>query len=759
MVLFLFLLGGHAMVAQIFYIREALAAHGGQEGLIGIAFALWFLFGAVGAGIGRRSAAVGSVVGLRWWLGGISLGLAIWPVVGGEWIARGRGLWAGSAYAPLSPGLLLGLMAAAIWPTALGQGLAFSVAAHLHRTERRGAIGPLCGADALGAMAGGLWMAGEALTGRGGPVGSLGAAAALALGALAQAVPGRVSRGVGLLAAGLGLGLVLMPGDGRRALEMAWEQRRWVAGAGRPGRLLDRRDSPYQRLVLAELGRQRVLYANGQALFLFPDPAGEEPLVFTILARQAAARDILVIGAASPDFRRVLLHAAPKARITEVEADGFLLEMLRPMEMATSSEQDRWLRVTRDPMAFARLQPAEAYDLIVLRMPEPTTLGQARFYTVEFYEEMRRLLRPSGVLWTSVEATELLGGGMEVLPTAVWKTLRQVFPKVSATYGERIAFFAGREQATLPMDPRRLESIARLAGWQTPWFDPAFFRTDEGSDPIKRRRLEARLEAGLAEPLRQDRPLGHLLAMMRWGPLYGANWVARAAEAIVRRKEVSVRPFALGTVGLTLLAMGIGGWWRRSGRGRAVAIRVMVGMAGFSAMALELTVMFLAQTRRGYLYQRLALLTALFMAGHAAAAWTVRRWEETEIRAIRALSVAAGTLLAVLWAVLAVWMARGPWSEGVEEILMAAMMLAGGLGMGGLVPMANRLLRETGRSFAFAAGEIQAADLLGAMAGAMLPGLVLLPLFGVRDSAALMTVWVGSATLVGVGWGAYRPQA
>ncbi len=751
MVLFLLFLGGHAMVAQIYYIREALAAHGGQEGVIGFAFAFWFLMGAAGAWRGRRVAVLRERVRLRVALAAAAAGLAVWTPVGGEVLARGRALWGGSAYEPLSPGFLFFLLGVALFPTAFLQGFCFPIAARLHREERGGSVGALVGADAVGAMAGGLWMAWEAVSGRTGPVGSAMAAVVPACASVAAAVPAKtISRGLGVITAVVGIGVILMPFEVRHTMETAWEKMRWAAGAGRPGKMLERLDTPYQRLILAQLGGQRVLYGNAQALFLFPDPAGEEPLAFSIAARHSGARSVLVMGAVSPDFRRVLCTALPGSRITEVEADAGIYKLSAWEPARHPADSSCSVLTHEDPLAFTSRQPAESYDLIVLRMPEPSTLGLARFYTVEFYEALRRILRPSGILWTSVEATELLGGGTEMLPAAVWKSLRWVFPKVAATYGSRIGFFAGREEAELPMDAERLTYVARQAGWETPWFDPGFFETDEASDPMKRSRLEAALSQCPVEPLRRDRPVGHLLALVRWGRLQGSLWAVGLASWAIRPAEGLARIWGI-TMVLGFAALGFWGAWivrRAVGRYRRTAIRMLVGTAGFSAIALEISLMFLAQSRMGYLYERLAILVTLFMAGHAGSAWWVRGFEGASARAVRTLIVAAGGWITFLWAFLLWWAGcAGGGGAGFEAVLMG-LMFGAGVGGGVLFPVANRLMRETGAAFASAAGDLQAADLLGAVVGSLLPGLVLLPQAGVVGSSALLTILMGGSTVL-----------
>lgn len=728
----MFFLGGQAMVVQLLLMREMLAAFSGNELTIGAAFGVWFAAISAGALIGRRVARfwAGSA-GVRFVLGAVLLVLALLPPVLLFVLMRAHELLGIPVYEGLSFGRLMVLFLVVLGPVCLAQGFVFPCACRLAGEGRKPSVSRIYGLESLGCLLGGLGF-GVAVWAGVSPLPSALVASALGLAALAASRVRRSSRvGLALLALAVGIFPVIAPRFVER-VGTNWEAPRWARMAGEPAPVTARRESPYQRLTVVRMNGQSVLVANRQPLFMFPDPVAAEPLVHSVLARHPDPRSVLLVGGSPSDLGRALLaHAG--CSVTYVETDPWIWALTRGVDFPGPADLARFHVVRSDPAWYVRQAPPASFDVVMLVLPEPETVGLNRFYTAEFYRALRRLLRPGGVVWTSVEATEELQAETGLLAASVYKTLSASFPSVQVTFGSRIGFFAAEAASNAPMDRVQLAAAATRSGVQSASFKPDQFLSDESIEPVKMARTRTALEAIPVEVNTLRRPVTHTFMLLRWNRFSGSGldrllWRLAEVEGVPLAEQVCMVIMIVAILLMTALFVLKGRKREAVARG---SLRLAIAVAGFSAMAFELILIFLAQSLFGYVYERLAFLVALFMAGVAAGAWGVRRYEGADTRPAWSLAVAACGAMVVMGVALPLLLQTSLASMRLVEWVLQLSMVAAGGAVGVLFPMVNRLLRGRGEPLASAAGETHAADNLGAAIGALAVGVVLIPSLGV----------------------------
>jgi len=152
---------------------------------------------------------------------------------------------------------------------------------------------------------------------------------------------------------------------------------------------------------------------------------------------------------------------------------------------------------------------------------------------------------------------------------------------------------------------------------------------------------------------------------------------------------------------------------RRAGR----ALQYTVATTGFSSMALTLVVLLSYQSTYGYLYERVGLLTASFMAGGAIGALLARD-HGRPLRLLQVLEAATVLLLPCV-----------PWLLRSEPLFLLVAVTAGAAG--GAV-FAAAAAGEGRRGTAGSAGLLYALDLAGSFAGALMVAVFLVPVLGMH---------------------------
>ncbi len=755
--------GVAALIAQWLFARELLVACHGNEITIGCVLAVWLLSVGAGAWLAQPLATRLAVKPLRAGLGAAWLALAgLLPLA--IWTARWLRVLCGVA-----PGEAASLPAACAGavlvcaPVALVVGLTFPLLCRLAVAAAPSAAGPwsaavgrLYAAEAAGYLAGGL-LATFGLAPRGTTAQSALAGAAAAVAVAACLLPTRAARRLVPLAALAVLALACWHNPVADRLEREFVTARWrafgllpaasaaatPAGVATP-RLVAARETRYQNLTVLELDGQYTLFGNGQVVFSFPDPLAEELRVHALLAQHPRARRVLWLGG-NPlgDMAEVLKH--PVARVVCVDLDPGVREImahLQPALYAGLRADPRLAWVAADGPRFVACC-RETFDLIVVQAPPPVTAAGGRFHTLEFHRALQRRLAPDGVLTTVVPTSDQLAGVSAWTGAAVYRTLLSLYPVVLATGGGPTRFLAGYAGSPLTLDRAVLRERARTAAVPVRHFRPEYFLGADAFAPEEAERVRRCLAEAPAMRNTVWRPAGTCYGLLQAlevseGPVPGA-WLALVSLPVWLPAGV-----ALALVGL---AAAFAQWSgvRRSGRARQRAgLLLLVGLAGFHGLALEMLLVYALQGVSGVVYARLGLLVAAQMLGLTLGG-TGGRWLAAGVArpgvwvraAVAGLLVVDGGVAAL--PVLAAQVAGGGgtgWLEGLLYVLAVGVGACVGL----LFPLVNRLYVEARGMPTVAAARTSACDQAGAAAGALLAGIFLAPVWGTTGAALCLAV-------------------
>jgi len=768
--------GLQAVVTQAVLLREAVVLMSGNELAWGIVLFAWLLGVAVGAAVGGCVAKHRQH--LDCWLSFVLLLLGVSGIVD-LWLFRTARAWLG-----LQPGELLPLAQTAgaalllITPTSGLIGLAFPLACSLRR-ERGGAsmlsLGAVYTLESAGSLVGGAafsFWAVEHLA----PVQTLLASMALtslACGGLlwsgrrtGQTAHRRwhAARAGPLLLAGLVAGAAIWVGP---ALNRWLIEQRWRTIA--PGyELVAQTESKHQNLALGWRAGQYSLYCDGQVAADFPDPYTFVPLAHFWLCQHPDPRCVLVIGGGAEGLlAEILTH--PVERVDYVEPDPRLTELMGPFLSAADRRalQDPRLRVHHTDARYFIKTQRHQFDLVLARLPEPTSAHRARFYTAEFFAELRAAMTERAVLCLTAAAApaELSAPARQYLAT-LRATLAGSFAQVIVGWGDPAHLLVATVPELLTIDAAELTRRYEQRVVQTCLFDPAWFAgaTDWlDADKVARRQTE--LDSLPRPPVATDlRPVIYMQRLELWEHMTTRRGpTGQAGAGIVAwlraRQAGEVATLLAGLIVLTLLAGRFGRDKRADWASGAVA--VSVGSTGFATMALSIVWLFAFQNLYGYIYQRIGWIIALFMAGLVVGAWaTDRRTDPARaggksFKTSRRLLIVLDVLLAVLsWSAppvltLLYHLPTGPHTFRLVEVCVSLMVVLTGLLGGAAFPPAGRVQAALRAATGQAAARIVAADHLGACLGALLTGLLLVPVLGIVAAVGLLaTLKAVSATVV-----------
>ncbi len=761
--------GAQAILAQSLLLREALVLMFGSEFAWGIVLFAWLLGVAIGGLLGgglsaRRRPDVVLVATLV----GLSAATCI-----ELWLFRSVRGWLDVPVGELLPLPTTALVALLfITPASALVGMAFPLACRLvppangQTSEGVGPLGRIYALESIGSLIGGAafsFWAVEHLA----PIEAALGCGAITLAACAVLLfttteNGRSGQGCSgnsnfantrFVPVCLSIGSVaslctaVFAGDSlnRRLVECRW---RTIA----PGHALcAEAESRYQNLAIGSRLGQYTLFCDGKVTADFPDPYAYVPLAHLWMCQHPRPKRILVLGGGAEGLLAEILRH-PIEHVDYIEPDPRQVALLMPFlpEVDRLALADRRVTVHYKDARFFIKARRSLFDLVIASLPEPTSALHARFYTDEFYGEVRRAMTKDGVFCSTVAAApgELTETSAQYV-ASVRATLRRSFPEVIVGWGDPAHLLAATRPGLVSIDPEELIRRYTERDVQSDLFNPRWFEgATDWFDPDKVRRRAAELNTVVFPPISTDlRPTVYMQRLIMWERLMNG----RDGGFIERLRCVRWNQL-VATIGAICVIVVIGGRIRGGSRAgwASGAVMLSVGTTGFVTMALSIIWLFAFQNRYGYVYQRIGWIIALFMGGLVIGSWLVH-WRSKRISPTTRPAmylwrrlIAVDVLLAILalsvpfaLPALAAMQSSEPTLSVVEWIISILVAVTGVLG-GASFALAGGIQLAVSRCVGAAAGSIVSADHAGACVGALATGILLVPTFGTSAAAMLL---------------------
>ena len=725
MQLILFNIGLISLLSQVILLRELAVASYGVELIYLYALGVWLLCTAAGALLGRRRfAAVGTIAAALF-------ALAVLLPVAVTFVRASRLLFSGvpGAYLPFSRQLLIPVLA--LGPVGLLAGFLFPPVATLYIDARTGAARTLAGAygiESLGALAGGILATLFLKFNLSIVAATLVTSAFASLNGLA--LPGRKgwrkSWPAGALAAAA---LIALPGAARIDS---------MTGAWNHPHLLATGDTAYGRITVTGRSGQAAVFEN-DVLALETEGIEGETFAHLVALQHPRPRRVLLLGGGTEGIVTALRRHDPE-QIDVVELNERMVEMVLPhlppeRRQALATPPVRL--IFADPRGY--LRSGDAYDLILVAMPDPASGQTNRFYTREFFRDCAARLRPGGIVGLRLRAAEnIWPPPLTRRMAGIHWALRAEFPHVLFLPGATNIITASI--APLPEDAALLSARWADRGIEARMVRPAYLEylfTNDRFGEI--RRILGATETAVNSDLQ---PVCYRYTLQIWLSKFFPR--ASFLDFAVSHRDL-LMPLAvsslLAVAGSLLLV-------RSYPAGRRIAL---AAVAGFAGMILQNVLLLYYQVKNGALYQDIGLLMASFMAGLALGALLMRR-RRPPAGKLRRGAVPAGffTLAVLIHFVLFR-------QSGLGLPIMAGLLALSGFFSGALFAQAAQVGpdRRGGHSDPddperrrTLTAPLYAADLLGGAAGAVFGGLILIPAAGLALPVAITAVLIVLSLLV-----------
>jgi len=485
--------------------------------------------------------------------------------------------------------------------------------------------------------------------------------------------------------------------------------------------VLESEYSKYGHIIVVEKQGEISIYQNGVLLLTSEARESTEPLIKLSLLQNQEAKKILLIGGNFPESVKVLEEISKSNRgfkLSYIEQDEKLLSLIERY-LGYFSTNIKTEIVSTDPRKYLE-ERDERYDLIIVDISSPTSIVTNRYLTKNFFSKIRDKLDQEGVLVIRLRYSEGYSSEERDREIAsIYLALNETFPNIVMLPNAEVLIFS--KKTKLRKNPEELIKIAN---------DTKLISGIVNENYISYRFSKFNLEnfekkifsiinfVKANEDLRPEAVYHQSLIFIDiTSPSPGKNSFLLIALLFFASLMILIfhKIFFKGKV-----------------KKESFIINFMVFTTGFAAMSFSVVSIVVFQVIFGYIYHKIALLTAVFMAGLAFGTYLSNFFaKKFKLKILLAMFEFSIALFSIFLFLPGIMMAK-------ETIFFILVFISAAI-VGLNIAIAENLL-ERYSSIEEASALIYGSDLLGACTASIFISIYIIPLLGVKAAMNLSGV-------------------
>jgi len=535
----------------------------------------------------------------------------------------------------------------------------------------------------------------------------------------------------------------------RNNVEKFTINQRWKA-YGEEFKLLNTINTKYQNLSLAIQEGQYSLLSNGQIMVSFPNDYEDGQFVHFFMSMHPNPKDILFIGEGNYSALKFFVQYNIN-KLDYVEIDPKVYDFVKKYldketQFVVPALAGKIHTFYTDGRLFVK-RSNEKYDLIIVHLPDPSTASLNRYYTEEFFKEAQKILKDDGVFITSVSGSfNYFGKELSRYVGSVYYTLKKVFPYIVVTPEGVNNFIASMSPGVVTSNIEILAKRFESRKIQTEYFTP--FHFNMLLPPNRVEYVRNYLDGLKNIPINSDmHPISYFLNLAIWNRFSGSG-ITGFFNIILRVKLFWFVIILLIFLILRLCFLLV----KKREELRVVKFNSIFAIftTGFVGMAFSIIMIFVFQNIYGYVYQKIGLIVAIFMIGLAIGGYVFSTKFKDDLKQLVKSLIIMEFIICLFAIILSLFFSVGNaymrslhsaelvWI--MNEGIFYMMIFVSGFLTGGEFPLVGRVLLSCEMKLGKSAGIVNSADHLGAMCGAFITGVVLVPVLGIVQACLVLAI-------------------
>ncbi len=505
--------------------------------------------------------------------------------------------------------------------------------------------------------------------------------------------------------------------------------------------ILEARNSIYGNIMVTKRGSQYSFFDNGLLLYSLPDKLTSEEAVHFALLEHNNPQELLLLGGGIGGLVSEMLKPPAKS-IDYLELDPVIIKMASKYLPDKEYEPLRNAKVSiynLDGRFFIK-STHKKYDCVITHLGDPYTAQVNRYYTVEFFKEVKNVLNEGGIFSFALSSSESyispeLG---EYLRSVYWG-LKEVFREVLVIPGDTAYFLACDKAGILTYNYNILMDRAKERGLDLKYVRE-YYLFSKLSPRLLAYTEGLLLQRGQARLNYDFQPSTYYYNMTFWAARLGESVFKTILKAVSFRKVLNV---VFGICFLFILA-GLIGIRKNKDFYKQASLMVLIA-TGFSAMAIQMIILLTFQIIYGYVFYKIGFLLTVFMAGLAIGSF----WMTILMKQFKGtlnILMRSNLLFCILSFGLPVFFSwllasnKEIVSQLGANVIFPLLSVIAGLLAGAQFHLVNKLYLGNKQEEGQVVGLTYGIDLLGSCFGAFLTGIFLIPVLGITWSCFVIAL-------------------
>lgn len=502
--------------------------------------------------------------------------------------------------------------------------------------------------------------------------------------------------------------------------------------------ILEARNSIYGNIMVTKRDNQYSFFDNGLHLYSVPDKLASEEAVHFALLEHKHPQDLLLVGGGVGGLIGEILKY-PVRSVDYLELDPIIIKMAAKYLPEKEFAPLRDARVSiynLDGRFFIKSAQRvhKKYDCVITHLGDPYTAQVNRYYTVEFFREVKNILNEDGIFSFALSSSEsYISPELGEYLRSIYFGLKEVFKDVLVIPGDTAYFIACDKMGMLTDNYNILMDRAKERN-----LDLAYVRGYYLSSKLSPQLLA--YTKGVLSQMSQVKlnydfqPSAYYYNMTSWAARLGGPVFKRMLKGVNFSKVIK----AVFGVCILIILMGLIGVRKNKYFYKLASLMALMA-TGFSTMATQVIILLSFQIIYGFVFYKIGFLLTVFMAGLAIGSL----WMTIFIRQSRSLLkilIRSNFLICILLLALPLfflWLLASA-SEIVYQlgvnIIFPLFSVIAGLLAGVQFPVVNKIFLSNHQEEGQVAGLTYGVDLLGSCFGAFLTGTFLIPVLGIAWS-------------------------
>ena len=447
-------------------------------------------------------------------------------------------------------------------------------------------------------------------------------------------------------------------------------------------------ESPYGRISILSRENENYIYENGKLIAAGGDTLSAEQIIHPIMWTHKSPNKVLLVGGLFKGAIRDILKHNPDKITLPFPDKKFLTNAIAIFPSLRNSINDKRIHIVdSDPRYFLRHNNSK-FDIIISIPGFPKSGADNRFWTAEYFEQIRYSLADSGIVGIAIPVgANYLSEYQTELCASIWTTFKNVFPQSEIYFLDAAVLMVSRKNSSLNLARTLIQNSKNLR-------DVDAITVQSGYLPIlfqqpRSTTLKRQLDSAIFAQINHDwHPLAYLWGILEESLLSGAK-IPKSILINGNRKSLFLGIIMGGIIIILALI------FRKS----SAIFWVLTG--GIWGIVSQTLFILLFQANFGNLYWLIGLATGIFLLGTSSGSLLGAKLNRNTLWGIT-----------IIFAIIILISIIGNSGTYIPLFIFLAIFLLSGLISGSIFGFCAKMIKS--------GGKLYGADLLGASIGTIL---------------------------------------